>query len=64
MALWDALGFLVVSFTIGAFAFWLIAYFTVELVRYLIFGPSEQLRSVGTSILSEPPLEKPLRRVS
>ena len=57
MAFWDALGFLVVAFTIGAFFFWLVGYFVVEVVRYALFGPSEQLRSVGTSILDEPPFD-------
>jgi hypothetical protein len=58
MAFWDTLGVLVVAFTIGAFFFWLVGYFVYEVVRYALFGPSEQLRSVGTSILDEPPFEE------
>lgn len=68
MWLWDALAYLFCSFVLGAFVFWLAAYFTVEGVRYLFSGPSEQLKTVGTSILNEPPLEArmapPLRRVA
>jgi len=60
MAFWDALGFLVVAFTIGAFAFWLVGYFIVEMVRYALSGPSEQLQSIGTSILDEPALDSTL----
>ena len=58
MWIWDALGFAVVSFTLGAFAFWLIGYFVLEVVRYALFGPSDQLRSVGTSILDEKPPQR------
>ena len=55
--LWDAVGFLLEAFVLGSFTFWVIGYFVLEAVKYAIYGPSEQLRSVGTSILAEPPLQ-------
>lgn len=52
-SIWDAIGFLFEAFVLGSFAFWVIGYFIVEAVKYGIYGPSEQLQSVGTSILAE-----------
>jgi hypothetical protein len=56
MRFWDTVGFGIEVFVMGAFGFWLFGYFAVEAVRYLVNGPSEQLKTVGTSILDEPAL--------
>jgi hypothetical protein len=53
---WDAVGFLLEALVLGSFAFWVIGYFVLETVKFGIYGPSEQLKSVGTSILAEEPL--------
>lgn len=50
---WDAVGFLIEAFVLGSFTFWVIGYFVLEAVRFAIYGPSEQLQSIGTSILAE-----------
>ena len=57
MWIWDALAYLFFAFVMGAFAFWVTGYFLVESVKYFFNGPSEQLKTVGTSILDEAPLE-------
>ena len=54
MWIWDALGFAFEVFVLGAFVFWVPGYFLLEVLRYAWRGPSEQLKSVGTSILDEP----------
>lgn len=54
MALWDVLSYLFSVCVLGSFTFWVIGYFVVQTFRYVIEGPSEQLKSVGTSILDEP----------
>jgi hypothetical protein len=71
MRLWDAFSFLLFAGVLGAFSFWLTGYFAVECVKYFLKGPSDQLKTVGTSILDEPPLEtretreeRPYRRVA
>jgi hypothetical protein len=56
MWVWETVGFLITASVLGSFAFWLIGYFAIEMARHWIRGPSEQLKSLGTSILSEPPL--------
>lgn len=71
MWIWDALAYLFSSFVLGAFVFWVVGYFSLEWVRYLIYGPSDQLKTIGTSILDEAPLEarvqaeeRPIRRAA
>jgi hypothetical protein len=54
---WDVVGCLLFALFLGSFSVWLTAYFAYQVALYAAHGPSPQLRSVGTSILDEPPLE-------
>jgi hypothetical protein len=53
----DAIAFFISASVLGSFAFWLIAYCLWEIGAYLVRGPSEQLKSVGHSVLDEPVAE-------
>lgn len=53
-SLLDAAGFLIVAAVLGSFTFWLFGYFVYEALKSAFRGPSEQEKSLGTSILSEP----------
>ena len=55
LALQETLGFLITLTVIGSFSFWLGGYFLFHCVKYLLYGPSDQLKSVGHSIVDETP---------
>lgn len=63
MALVEAFNYLTIALGIGLFAYWLVAYFLLEVVRHFRTGPSRQLRSLGTSVLDQKdqrPLQSPV----
>jgi hypothetical protein len=63
MAFWEFMSFLVFSSILGSFAYWLIAYFAVEIFLHFARGPSEQLQSLGTSVLDEPEYREPEQKL-
>jgi hypothetical protein len=56
----DVLGYLIVFTFLASFSLWVLAYFGYEMVKHAMRGPSPQLRSLGTSILDEPPYVAPV----